>query len=711
MARSKKIASDAPASADDALSLMRKRYEEASEFYASRYDESREDVLFVDVPGNQWDAETKKRRANRRCYEFPKLRGHVINVVNEMRQSRPQGKVRGKGEDDRGLAELMQGITRDIESSSNADHAYDIAFDFAVKGGFGDWRICTDYLRDDDFEQDIRITPIRNPFSSKPDIAAVEIDLRDARYWFLEDLVPKSEFERLYPKANMVDFDNDAHCGKLWREADNVRVCEYWYKEPMKREVWALSDGRVVVADELADKAGVTVAEAEELLAASQVTVDKRRTVDGHKVFMRMTNGHEWLTEPYAFLSKYIPIVRTWGNIQMIDGVSYWSGLVRFAKDQQRLHNLHRTALVEAIAKAPKAPYVATPAQTEGFEEMWRNANAEDYPVIYYNETDKTPGPPKRTEQAQVPVALIQAAGMDNDDIKASTGQFNASLGQTSNETSGRAINARKQQGATSTFNFIDNLAYAIRYSTEIVVDMIPRVYDTQRVVRILGEDGGAKFKTLYQEMPTPDGKTVVVNDIKKGKYDVTVTVGPSYATQRMEAADAFAQMAGQIGNSLPQLGPLLAYAVIQNQDLPGMEAIDGAIRKVLVGQGLLEPKEGEAPPPPQRPDPRAEADARKAMADAALSEAKAAQAQGEASMTPFQIRKLIEDTLAVHLQNLQAGGQMVAALPPPPMPMPGPPMQLRSPSLPPESMQPIQPPQGGFFSPDGLPSGPQFTG
>lgn len=663
----------------DALTEMRSRYQRASEHCSTRYDEARDDIKFVTVPGNQWDSALKARRKNRPTYEFPKLRLHTQQVINEMRQQRPSGKVRGAEESDRGLAEIMQGLCRNIESTSNADHAYDVAYEKAVKGGFGVWRICTDYLNDDDFEQDIRIKAIRNPFAAKCDPASIEIDRRDANFWFVEELIPVSEFERRFPEANVADFESDTDCAE-WRDAGQVRIAEYWYKEPTKRELLALSDGRIVFADDLAKQAGLAVDEAKEFLAAAGVRIVRTRVVDSHKVFMRLTNGHEWLTEPYEFPCKFIPIVPVWGNIENIDGTDYWSGMVRFSKDQQRLHNVHRSALVEAVAKAPKAPFILDPSWIEGFENMWKNANAEDYPYLLAHITKAGGNIPKRTEQAEVPAALIQLAGMDNDDMKAATGLYDASLGARSNETSGVAINTRKQQGATATFNYVDNLAYAIRYTYEILVDMIPKVYDTPRVVRILGEDGGEKWKQLYQEVEDDQGRKLIINDIRKGKYDVVVTVGPSYATQRMEAAEAFAQLAGQIGGAAPMIGPLLAYAVMQNLDLPGMDETLTALRKALVSQGLLPPKEGEQPPAPPQPDPKAMADVKKTLADAGYSEARAAETWGKAN--------------AQQLQNAAAVAPYV--LPPPQ----------------PQGFDPNQPPQGGFFSPDGsTPPGQQFTG
>jgi hypothetical protein len=659
------------------LDAMREQYPKAVDACSTLYDMARDDIKFVSVPGNQWDETLKQRRKNRPTYEFPKLRMQLQQIINEMRQTRPQGKVRGVEEADRGLAELMQGLCRNIESTSTADRAYDIAFEQAVMGGMGVWRICTDYLNDDDLEQDIRIEPIRNFACVKFDPAAVKIDRRDARYVFVEELIPRSQFEADYPDAKLEDFEGDAHCRQHWQDRDQVRIAEYWYKKPVTRELWVVRSANgdsVVNSDEL----GVS----EDELAAAGLEIVNRRTVKTHKVCMRITNGHEWLTDEYEFPSKYIPIVVTWGNILNVDGEDYWCGAARFGKDQQRLHNVHRTAIIEAVAKSPKAPFIAKPKWVGPHKRQWDNANAEDYPVLWLDDSAEPGGIPQRVPQAEVPVALIQLAGMDADDMKAATGIYDASLGARSNETSGLAINSRKQQGATATFNYIDNLTYAIRYTYEILVDMIPRVYDTPRVVRILGDDGAAKWKQLYQEVQDPEtGETRILNDIRKGKYDVTVTVGPSYATQRMEAAEGFAQLAGQIGGAFPAVGPLLAYATMHNSDLPGMEEIDKALRKVLVGQGLLEPKEGDQPPAPPQPNPKDVADAQNKQASAALNQAKA---EGQ------------------QLQNVQTQAQlmhahMMGGMPPPHpmMPPPGP-----------QFGPPDQPPQGGFFSPDGQPPG-----
>jgi len=676
--RNAKAADKPTARDDDGLDLMRKRYNLAADYWWPKFDKCRDDIKFVTVPGEQWDSKLRARRGNRPLYEFPKLEAHTRQVINEMRQSRPQGKVRGIDETDRGLAEIMQGICRNIESVSNADQAYDIAFEPAVQGGFGVWRLCTDYANDDDFDQDIFIDPVRNPFSVLFDPAANEIDRRDGLFAFIEELMPEDTFKVEHPKADIAAVLGESRFER-WRDRGQVKVCEYWYKERVKRQLWAVQKAatplettapppQIVFADELGlDR---------EELAANGYTLIREREVVTHKVFSRLTNGAEWLTEPHEFPSKFIPLIPVFGNLQLIDGEDFFKGMVRSAKDQQRLHNVHRTAAVEAVAKAPKAPFIAKPSWVAGFESMWKNANAEDYAILFLNDDAPEGVIPQRAAQAEVPVALLQLAALDNDDIKAGTGQYAPSLGAQSNETSGRAISARQRQGATATYNYVDNLVYAIRFQYEILVDMIPRVYDTQRVMRLLGEDGGAKWKTLYQEVTDADGKVHTVNDISKGKYDTTVTVGPSYATQRMEAADAFATLVGQIGSAIPQAAPILAFAAISNLDFPGADEATGALRKVLVGMGAMEPKDGEAPPAPQQPDPMMLAQLRKILAAAAKDEATAAKTNAEAATVvptaQADVGKTEAQTVDQQLKNLLAGGQMEAfarflAMPPTP--------------------------------------------
>lgn len=657
-------------STSDQITEMRKRRARAVDVASKLYDLASDDIKFVVVPGSQWDEGLKQRRGDRPCYEFPKLAPHTRQVINEMRQTRPQGKVRGAEESDRGLAEIMQGLCRNIESVSNAEQAYDIAYETAVQGGFGVFRICTDYRNDDDFDQDIFIRPIRNWQAVKFDPAAVEIDRRDGMFAFVDETRPDDEAKREFPDADWDSFFDDVDCKRDWQDAGKVRISEYFYKVPVKRELWALSSGETVD--------GSKYNEAQ--LAASGITIERRRTVNAHKVMSVLTNGYEFLTEPHEIPSKFIPLVPVWGNIQTIDGEDYWQGMVRPSKDQQRLHNVHRTAAIEAVAKAPKAPFILKMKWIKGFTQFWQRANSEDYPYLPLADDAPDNAMPQRAKQAEVPQALLHLAALETDDMKSATGQHDASLGARSNETSGKAINARKMQGATATFNYIDNLTYAIRFTYEILVDMIPKVYDTPRVVRVLGADGGEKWKKLYQQVPDPQnpGQFITLNDISKGKYDVVVTVGPTYATQRLEAVDAFTNMLGQMGNGLPpQIAALMAYTAVKNMDVPGVEDVDAAFRKMLVGQGMLQPKDGEQPPAPPQPNPVEIAEGRLKVAQADKAGSDARKADAEAAQTE------LETTLMAQVAGYDAAINGA----PPPVPMGAPP------GPPPAAMTP---PQGG---------------
>lgn len=619
---------------DDQLSEMLDRYRRADECCIDLYDAADNDIAFVSKPGCQWDEKLKSRRGDRPCYEFPKLQGHIRQVVNSMRQARPQGKVRGVEESDTWLAEIMNGLCRNILDVSNADLAHDIAFAQAVKGGMGVWRIRTRYEDEASFNQEIVIEPIRNFRCVKFDPAAEKIDRSDALFAFVEEYIPEEAFKRKYPTAKLQDFESGRDTGD-WRDADKVRVAEYWYKKPVKRELWALSNGDVVWADE-SDEAA---------LAAAGVAITNGRMVDTHKVCMRLTNGADWLTEEQEFPSKYIPIIVVYGDIENIGGEDYWQGLTRPSKDQQRLHNVHKTAAIEAVAKSPKAPFILKLKWIKGLEKFWNNANSEDYPFLPVR--DDADGLPQRARQAEVPAALLQLAAIDNDDIKAATGIYDPSLGAQAQETSGVAIQKRQNQSANATFNYVDNLAYAIRHEYRILIDMIPKVYDTPRVVRVLGEDGAEQWKQLYQTVvDQATGKQTVVNDISKGKYDVTVTVGPSFATQRMEAVTAFSQLVGQIGPSFPPLAMLMAFQVVKNLDLPGNEEVAASVRKLLVQQGLLQPDKDD-PPPPQQPNPAQQIQLAKAQADIAYTKARADKTAAEAQAVLPKAHAEIEKDLA----------------------------------------------------------------
>jgi len=590
---------------DDILKAVRTRFARCIDHDSDQRKESQADLKFAFVKGNQWDDASKQARGLRPCYEYNKVRQHIRQVTNDQRQNRPAIKVRAVEEGDKGTAETLQGLIRNIESVSNAERAYDTAFEIAVAGGFGGWRVVAQYADDDGFDQELRIKEVRNPFSLYLDPGAQEWDRRDALYGFITEILSESEFKIRYPQAKLSSFEGDAEWVNQWFFDDMVRVCEYWYKKPYNKTITLLSNGATVDKEEIADVL--------DELAAEGVAVVKERQVQCMKVYQCVVSGAEVLSKPVEWKGKFIPIVPVWGDLVNIEGRDLFSGMVRFSKDAAKGYNFTRTMAVESVANAPKAPWLLTPKMLEGgLQKVWDESNVENFPYLPYNPDPNVPGGmPKREPPPDVPASLIALAQLDNDDLKATMGQFDASLGAKGNETSGKAIIARQREGDNANFNYIDNLGRAIKYTGEILVDLIPHYYDTPRSIRILGEDGAQKYVKLFEEvLDRQTGQMVKVNDLSRGRYDVTVTVGPTFATQRMEAAE----LLSNIIQSAPDTAPILADLIVKNMDGPGTDEASKRLRRMAIKAGMIPPtpedKEDEANNPTP-PNPMAELELR----------------------------------------------------------------------------------------------------
>lgn len=571
----------------DPMADMRKRYERAVEAERDNRTLAIDDKRFVTVPGYQWDEAQKKARKGRPCYEFPILRSHWRQVVNDQKKARPGIKVRAVEDGDAEGAELRQGIIRNIESMSNAERAYDSAFEDVTACGFGAWRIVTEYSSDDAWDQDIRVRRIADPLSSvwfDPD--AKEADLRDAKYCFVEETISRDEFTARYPKADPVDFESAKAKGcHDWFRQDDVRIAEYWRVVPVDKTLLLLSDGRTV------DKAELTPETVAQMMAEG-ITVTKERQCKGSKVVMSIVSGAEEIDGPHDSVFSRIPIVACYANRHFIEGRWVWAGMVRFSRDPQRLLNYNLTTAQEVLGKQHKATPVVTPKmlEGEGVKALWDKSNVIDVPYLPITPDPLVPGGPQYLAPPPVHAAFAQMGQMSIDMLKASDGIFDASVGARSNETSGKAILARQQEGDTATFDYQDALSFAIQTTGEIILSALPKVYDTPRAMRVLGKDGAEDWVRLYQ--PGPDGK--VVNDLSAGKYDVTVTTGPSYDTQRMEYVD----MLTQLGQSNPAIAAGVPDLIVGSLDFPKAEEAAERLRLLLPPPILAQLSEGKELPP-----------------------------------------------------------------------------------------------------------------
>lgn len=555
------------------LSRIRRRSKAMMEADRENRRLAMDDLKFTYVPGAQWDDITKRERgAERPMYEFNKVRVTVKRIINDMRANRPQGKVRASEDGDKPTANVLEGLIRNIWANSDGDTAIDYAAEYQVAAGMGAWRVTVDYADDEAFDQVIGIDPIRNPFCLYADPSSQDFLKRDAEDWFLTDKISKTSYEARWPNKEVIDFTSDSEFDDDddWQEEDDkVRIGEYWWKEPIDKTLLLLSDGKTVDAESVEP----------ESLQQMGLQVVKTRQCRSHKIMMCIASGDSILEGPTEWAGKQFPFVQVYGEFVIIDGKVNWFGLTRFAKDAQRSYNYSRTNAIESVALAPQAKWWATPEQVAGLENSIAEANKKNYPFMLYNADPKTGGqPPQRMASADVPVALVQEMQISSEDIKAVTGIYDASLGAQGNETSGKAINARQRQGEIATFNYIDNHAKGIRRTWEILIDLIPRIYDTERSVRILGIDGAED----YAKVNSTDPKTgQALNDLARGKYDTAITVGPSFATLRQEAAEAYGEIASRDPNVMAAAGDLIFKAM----DLPYSEQIAERIQAMLPPQ------------------------------------------------------------------------------------------------------------------------------
>jgi hypothetical protein len=562
--------------------------------------ESREDEIddlrfYAGSPDNhwQWPADVLATRGAvqgqtinaRPCLTINKLPQHVRQVTNDQRQNRPGAKVIPVDDNaDVEVADIFNGMIRHIEYISDADVAYDTACENQVSYGEGYLRLLTEYCDDNTFDQDIKIGRVRNSFSVYMDPTIQDPTGADAKWCFVTEDVTKAEFERMYPDAAPITTLQSLGVGDQsisnWLNEDTVRIADYYYID-FDPETLNLYPGNATAFEGTPE---------DKQLRAIYGKPKKSRQSDRQKVKYCKINGYEILEER-EWAGKYIPVIRIVGNEFEVDGRLYVSGLVRNAKDAQRMYNYWVSQEAEMLALAPKAPFIGYGGQFEGYETNWKTANTQNWPYLEVNPdvTDGQGGMLPLPQRAQPPMAssgLLQAKAGASEDIKSTTGQYNASLGMGSNERSGKAILARQREGDVGTYHYGDNLARGVRHVARQLVDLIPKIYDTQRIARIIGEDGETKMIKINPEQEQPvnkivDERGIVMEKIYNpgvGKYDVVAITGPGYATKRQEALEAMAQLLQ--GN--PQLWAVAGDLFVKNMDWPGAQEMSKRFAKTI---------------------------------------------------------------------------------------------------------------------------------
>jgi hypothetical protein len=572
----------------------------------SREDEIDDLKFYAGSPDNhwQWPADVLATRGAvqgqtinaRPCLTINKLPQHVRQVTNDQRQNRPSGKVIPADDHaDIEVAEIFNGMVRHIEYISDADVAYDTACENQVSYGEGYIRILTEYCDENTFDQDIKIGRVRNSFSVYMDPTIQDPTGADAKWCFVTEDIARADYERMYPDSAPITTLQTLGVGdqnlSQWLTEDTIRVADYYYLD-YDRATLNLYPGNVTAFEGTPE---------DKQLKEIYGKPKRSRESDRVKIKYCKINGYEILEER-DWAGKYIPVVRIVGNEFEVDGRLYVSGLVRNAKDAQRMYNYWVSQEAEMLALAPKAPFIGYGGQFEGYENQWKTANTNNWPYLEVN-PDVTDGAgsmlplPQRAQPPMASSGLLQAKSGASEDIKSTTGQYNASLGMGSNERSGKAILARQREGDVGTYHYGDNLARGVRHIVRQLVDLIPKIYDTQRVARIIGMDGETKMVKIDPSQEEPVKKImqddIVIDKIYNpnvGKYDVVVATGPGYATKRQEALEAMAQLLQ--GN--PSLWAVAGDLFVKNMDWPGAQEMAKRFAKTIDPK-LME--DGDKPP------------------------------------------------------------------------------------------------------------------
>jgi hypothetical protein len=524
--------------------------------------EALEDLKFASG-GDQWpvDLQNSRNLESRPVLTINKLDGYCRQVTNQQRQQRPRIKVHATNTtEDAAEAKVVQGIIRHIEVNSNADNAYDNAYNYAVRMGWGYWRVDHRYVREDSFDQEIFIDPIDNPFTVYLDPNSIAVDGSDQERCLITTMMPKTTFRELYPDVDETSFlsRGTGDTQSEWITKEDIRVAEYWYTVREPATLYQLSDGSVRFAD---DKNFFKKIE-----TAGLFVVNERKSIKRTIKWKKLTAVS--VLEERDWPGYYIPIIPVYGRHVVIGDKRKKFGMVRHAKDAQRMYNFWVTSLTESVALAPKAKWIMAEGQDEGHELDWAAANIKSMATLRYKQTDidGNPAPPPIRLQPEPPPAGVMAAAQEiNSDMATIIGIYDPSQ-QLPGNMSGKALNGQQMQVDLTNFDLYDNLTKSIAYTGKVILDLIPKIYDTERIMRIIGDDGKPDLISINER--TAVGK--VKNDVTVGQYDVVMETGPGYNSKRQEAVEAMMPLLQ--GNE--QLFNAAADLVFRNMDFPGADTI-----------------------------------------------------------------------------------------------------------------------------------------
>jgi chemotaxis signal transduction protein len=546
----------------------------------------------------QWDADVVLRREleEKPILTINKVQQHNLLIINDSKQNKYGIRVRPVSDEATfQAAEIYQELVYHVEYISSAENVYDSAIVWQVEAGKGFWYVDTDYENDHTFNQEIYIRPIKDPRSVLCDPHTIMPDDSDMRWALIVEELEKSVYRKKYPKyAALSDATPllDTIYSNEWAGKDKIRLAIFYKKEEEEDRYITFIDDK----------------ETQQEGRYSQLTAEGKKWYNDHKdlptsrerniVTENITKykiAGNRIVEKTPWLGKIIPVVKLAGVETVIDGVYDCRGHTRALINAQQMYNYNTSSNTEFGAQQTKSPWVAPQAAIAGYEEYYRTASNINHSYLPYNHMDDDGNAipaPQKNQGIGPGTAYIESLKIAQNEMMMASGQWQSQVGENENAKSGVAINARQRQGDKATYHFIDNQAIAIRKTGKIIIDLIPKVYDTERVKKILARDGrrmhiqvkpGAEQAMSEPEVVNPDQDitkqiTKVVFDPTVGDYDIQSDSGPSYATRRQEQFNALTQIAAQ-NKEFMQIGGDLYF---KSADFPDADILAERWRRII---------------------------------------------------------------------------------------------------------------------------------
>jgi len=583
-------------------------------------DKTRECHDFIDKRDGQWEQSVIKRMTGRPRYTFDKCNPVVDQIAGEMEDADFTLRVSPSGgESSEDTAKTLDGLIRNIRNISNAEHVFNQASRSMITGGIDGWEVVQDWVDADAFEQDLFIRKIPN-FVDRVwfDVGAEMQDMSDAKYCFVLQTLTPQEYDEKFPEGSKTSVGEDRSYETYWNKVEFITVGRFLYKKPVSIDIVKMSNGKVYRDNE-------EYAKIKDDLAAQGITEEDRRKRKSWRVYSRLFDGGDWLKEEQKTVFDYLPVVPVYGNFKITNNKIIYRGVVEKLIDPQRVYNYAKSRQIEEGALAPKGKYWGTKEQRKGNESSLATLNTNSDPWQDYNHVEGQP-PPFFQQGGTTNPGLEQTAISAANDLSAAANQFNAQIGNAPGQQSGIANELQIQQGNIGSVKYFSSQEVAICQTGKILINAIPRVYDSTRQIRIIGEDGSTSQASINDNiLDAKTGEVVEVNNLKMGQYDVVCEVGDAFKSRQKETVDSFINVAA-IDPSILQMG---ADVMLKNMNAPGMDVMAERKRAQLIQSGVIpfdqmnEDEQQQAQQQAQQP-PQADP----AMMLAAQAEMQKAQAQ-----------------------------------------------------------------------------------